>query len=163
MKKFVFILCSLLFLCSCSSAEVKPRLSDITFTAEMSRFNESFTFEGELDGKGNLVAKMTAPEEVKDLVLTLKDGKMTADYKGLVYSPVEGSLPFSSLLKDFHAPLLQIIREGLCANGEGKLSGKVENNEYTLFVAPTGLPQRLEMLGGNFTVRFLNIGVKKVE
>ncbi len=129
----------------------------------MSRFNESFTFEGELDREGNLVAKMTAPEDIKDLVLTLKDGKMTADYKGLVYSPVEGSLPFSSLLEDFYAPLSQIREEGLCASGEGKLSGKVGNNEYTLFVSPTGLPQRLEMLGGNFTVRFLNIGVKKAE
>lgn len=126
----------------------------------MSWFNESFTFEGELDGEGGLVAKMTEPEEIKDLVLTLKEGKMTADYKGFVYSPAEGSLPFSSLLEDFYAPLERIRKEGLKANGEGELSGKIGENEYTLILSPTGLPQKLTMLGGNFTVRFLKVRCK---
>ena len=94
MKKLFALLLILLCLCSCKGNEIKPKLSEISFTAQLSYFNELYVFEGEIKKDGTLIANMKEPSELSDLKLTVTPKGITADYKGLVYEANEATMPF---------------------------------------------------------------------
>lgn len=161
MKKILSTLVVLMLLCSCSDGEITPHLCGISFKAEMLYYNESYSFSGELSKDGDLTAEITAPEELSDLVITISDEGTTVNYKGLTYTPVEGTMPFSAMLEEFYNPIKAAIDTGLTASGDGKLTvgSGADKAEFTL--SPTGLPQRLELPDERFSVTFYNVSVKE--
>ena len=165
MRKIFSVLLVLLalLLCSCSSAkEIRPYLAGISFTADMTYYNESYGFDGEIFSDGTLKISMTEPEQLKDLNITVSGEGMTVEYKGLTYSPVEGSMPFSAVLEEFYNPLREIVlSDTAVADSNGVLTGSAGTLGYTLTVSPTGLPQKLEIPDERFTVKFYNVSVKE--
>ncbi len=161
MKKLVLVFFSFLVLCGCSASAVTPVLKGITFTAEMTYYNESYTFSGHILKDGSLEVIIEKPDELKDLKLSIKNDQITAEYKGLTYTPVEGTMPFSAVIKEFYDPLKEVIEKGLTADKNGILEVKSENLGYTLTLSPSGLPQRLELPDKRFSVTFYNISVKE--
>lgn len=162
MKKLLLVIMAIICLCSCSKKEVKPHLTQIAFTAELTYFNEVYTFDGEIKKDGTLLAYMKQPEELSELKLTVKPDGISADYKGLVYSANEATMPFSRIMADFYAPLNMLMGEQtLSADKNGEISGKAGDGEYILTVSPTGLPQKLELETKHITVKFYNISVKE--
>ena len=163
MKKILFLLLIFLTLCACSGGKsIEPKLSGVTFTAEMTHYNEVYSFSGEILSDGTLKAAVTAPEELKDINFTINDEGTTVEYKGLTYSPVEGSMPFSGIMEELYAPIREIISSGATANSEGLLTGGEGVRAYALTVSPTGLPQKLEIPDESFNIRFYNVSVEDV-
>lgn len=162
MKKIVSSLLVFLLFCSCSGGkEIQPQLQGITFTAEMTYYNEVYGFDGEILSDGTLKAAITAPEELKDLNLTMNDEGITVEYKGLTYSPVEGNMPFSGVMEEVYAPIREVILSGAVADSDGVLTGGEGVRAYTLTVSPTGLPQKLEIPDESFQIRFYNVSIKE--
>ncbi len=161
MKKIILVLCLLLTLCSCSGEkEVKPQLGGISFGAEVSYYNENYGFDGQLQKDGTLTAVITEPKELEGLSFTLNGDAVTVEYKGLRYTPVEGSMPFSRVMEELYAPLREIVlSETTLADKEGRVVG--EDGRYTLTVSPTGLPQKLSLPDKRFEMRFYNISVNE--
>ncbi len=161
MKRIVSVLLVLLLLCSCSSGkETAPILKGIGFSAEMTYFNEAYSFDGEINGKGALTAQMTAPKELEGLKFTLSEGTTLVEYKGLVYSPVEGTMPFSKIIEDFYGAVgLFGAETGSDADGVIKIGEGAD--EVVLTISPTGLPQKIEMPDERFAVTFYNTKILK--
>ena len=159
MKKAVLSLLLCFTLCACSSGEITPCLKGISFTAEMTYYNESYCFDGSISTQGELTAVITSPEELKDLKLILGEKGTTVEYKGITYTPVEGTMPFSAVLKNFYNPIREVMAEELLADGDGKLKTG-EGTEAAVFVfSPTGLPQTMEHRGKGFSVNFYNVSI----
>lgn len=162
MKKILSILLICLALCSCSSAKsIVPRLSGISFTADMTYYNEVYAFDGEILSDGTMKATVTSPEELSELEFTLTGEGTTVNYKGLTYSPVEGSMPFSKIMEDIYLPIREVALGDATADGNGILTGGEGSGEYSFTLSPTGLPQKLEMPDERFFVKFYNVSVKE--
>lgn len=162
MKKLILVLLILLSLCSCTKNEVSPRLKGISFTAELTYFNEEYVFDTTVQKDGTLTAYMKEPKELEELKLTVNTDGITADYKGLIYSANEATMPFSRIMEDFYLPLRRLMDEGsMSADKDGKISGKVGESKYILTVSPTGLPQKLELPDEHITVKFYNVTIKE--
>ena len=162
MKKLFAVLLILLCLCSCKGNEIKPKLSEISFTAKLTYFNELYVFDGEIKKDGTLIANIKEPSELKDLKLTVTEEVMTADYKGLVYEANEATMPFSKIISDFYSAINALGREEkLKTDKSGETTGKIGDTEYTLVLSPTGLPQSLELSVRHITVKFYNLSVKE--
>ena len=162
MKKLILVFLSLLCLCSCAKKEIRPRLTEIAFTAELTYFNEVYTFDGEILKDGTLLAYMKEPAELKELKLTVNPEGITADYKGLIYSANEATMPFSRIMSDFYTPLNMLMgNDTIKADKNGEISGTAGDTDYLLTLSPTLLPQKLELKSKHITVKFYNISVKE--
>lgn len=157
MKKLCISLLILLLLCSCGvKKEITPRLSGISFTAEINYYNENYTLDGVISKDGKFLAEIKEPEELRDLVITLDGDKTQVNYKGLVYTPLEGSMPFAGVLSEFYGQICKIIKdEPVSSTSDGIIKG----DGFTLTVSPTGLPLKLEIPDERFTFNFYNVSI----
>ena len=162
MKKLFALLLIFLCLCSCNGKEIKPQLSEISFTAELSYFNEVYIFDGEIKKDGRLIANMKEPSELSDLKLTVTPKGITADYKGLSYTANEATMPFSKIMSDFYGAVAELSKsEKLKTDKNGEAVGEIGDTGYTLVLSPTGLPQSLALDTKHITVKFYNLSVKE--
>lgn len=157
MKKFVCVFLIAVMLCSCSEKGITPKLLSTSFTAEMVYYNEKYSFSGKISEDGTLTAKITSPEDLADLVFIITPEQTNVSYKGLTFSPVEGNMPFSSVMEEFYEPINEIASSEaeLLTDSNGKLTG-VEEREYTFIFSSTGLPQQLLIPDESFSVVFYN-------
>lgn len=158
MKKIIVSFLLLVILCGCSGGEITPYLRGIAFRGEMTYYNESYSFLGSLSKEGELSLKMTAPDSLAEMVFTLNGEGTVAEYKGITYRPVEGSMPFAPVIDRFYGSLSEIMQSGETADKTGVLKHSGENS-CTLKVAPSGLPQSLEVDGDGFFIDFYNIKI----
>ena len=162
LKKLFALILILLCLCSCKGKEVKPQLSEISFTAELSYFNEGYIFDGQIKKDGTLIANMKEPEELSDLKLTVTPKGITADYKGLSYAANEATMPFSRIMSDFYSAVTELSKtQKLKTDKNGEAVGEIGDTGYTLVLSPTGLPQSLVLDAKHITVKFYNLSVKE--
>ena len=162
MKKIIGILLVILTLCSCGGKqEIKPRLQGISFTAEVTYYNEAYSLEGEILSDGTLQVAVTAPEELKGFNIHMINEDITVEYKGLTYSPIEGTMPFSGVMAELYAPIRQIVGSDIMADTEGKIKGGEGVRAYCFTFSPTGLPQKLEIPDESFEIRFYNVTIKE--
>lgn len=162
MKKILSALLVIICLCSCSSGETKPKLTNLSFSAELTYYNETYLFDGRLLDDATLKATIKQPEELKDLNLTVTPEGITAEYLGLTYTANEATMPFSKTIWDFYLPINNIINNTeAVADKNGALNGEANGNKYILTVSPTGLPQKLEIANGRILVKFYNVEIKE--
>ena len=161
MKRLILVFLVMACLCSCKGSEIKPQLTGISFTAELTYFNETYVLEAQIDKDATLTANIKEPEAIKDLNLTVNDKGITAEYLGLKYEANEATLPFSKTVWDVYLPLRHIITGGAAADKNGILEGQTEELKYRLTVSPTGLPQSLEITNKKLEIRFYNIEIKE--
>ncbi len=161
MKRFLIAIMALFCLCSCNSGDIHPKLTEISFTAELTYYNETYVLEAQMDKDATLLATIKEPEALKGLNLTVNSKGITAEYLGLKYNANEATLPFSKTVWDAYLPLYQIITSDAVADKNGVIEGQTENLKYRLAVSPTGLPLELELTNKQLTVRFYNTEIKK--
>ncbi len=164
MKKIICLLIPIVLLCSCGKkSEVKPQLTGISFDAEIVYYNENYACRCEISKEGNLTAKITEPELLKDFTLRVSRDGITADYLGITYTPTKGNMPFSGVVDSCYKALLECMEENITANfsnNQYTVKGDCEDLGYTLHLSPTGLPQKLLLPDERFSVNFYNVTIK---
>ena len=164
MKKIICLLIPLIFLCSCGKkSEVRPLVSGISFKGEIVYYNENYSCECSISPEGVLTAKIIEPEILNGFVLTVAADKITADYLGISYTPTSNNMPFSGAIDTFYKALQDCSLEDKRATLSGDeytLKGEIEDIEYTLYISPTGLPQKLLLPDERFCVNFYNVTIE---
>ena len=165
MKKIICLLVPLILLCSCGKkSEVKPILTGISFEAEIVYYNENYSCQCDISGEGVLTAKITEPEILKDFTLRVSKDTITADYLGITYTPTENNMPFSGVVDSFYKAIGECVERELTAtfsNNQYTVKGDKESLGYTLYLSPTGLPQKLLLPDESFSVNFYNVTIEK--
>ena len=160
MRKIICLILPLILLCSCGKkSEVKPNLLGISFKGEIVYFNENYTCECTVSQDGILTAKIIEPEILNGFVLTVSADKITADYLGISYTPTKNNMPFSGAIDTFYKALIDSSGQDktvTLSGDEYTVKGKTEDLEYSLYISPTGLPQKLLLPDERFSVNFYN-------
>ncbi|MBO5199783.1 MAG: hypothetical protein J6B93_00730 [Clostridia bacterium] len=162
LKRVISVFMLILLLAGCSGSKTEPSLCGISFRADMVYYNESYSFDGRISENGVLTALIIEPEELEGLEFTLDGKTTTVNYKGLIYTPVEGSMPFCRMIEDFYSPIRTLLdEEGPTADSDGNISRGKGADAFTLQLSPMGLPQTLKMPDDRFYVTFYNISVNE--
>lgn len=164
MFKKLFVLPLVLFsLCGCvEKAVVTPVLDNISFTAEMDYGDTEFTADVTLAQDAlNLV--VTKPQEIKDLTLNFSKNGVTAEFKGVTYTPDINSLPQGATAQVLFDVMNDITssQHTLTDDENCKIVGKVFSYEYILVFSPSGLPISLEIEDLDLYTKFSNVTIKQ--
>lgn len=165
MKKiFLCLTLSLLFLfgCSCKSREVTLTVRGISFSAEISYYNESYICNVNIDRNGKMTLTADSPEDLKGLTLTYTGNEVTAEYMGLTYTPRSGSMPLGNVAESIYGIIGDIEKEVETApatNGNCTVENNYNGKSYTFVFSPAGLPLSLEIPDSSFKILFNNVTV----
>ena len=135
----------------------------ISFKGELVYYNENYSCECSVSQDGVLTAKIIEPEILSGFVLTVTKDKITADYLGIYYTPTTNNMPFSGAIDSFYKALQECCLEDKRATLSGEeyiLKGDVGDLDYTLYLSPTGLPQKLLLPDERFSVNFYNVTIE---
>lgn len=159
MKKLLCIF-SLLLLVGCTNAStIKPVTRNLTFTAELTYYNEFYEISGEINQNGKMTLKILQPDDLKDITFTVTNGNIKADFKGLSYnlnSPNQTNA-ISFIYNAFKDEAPKVYEN----NNEFFIKGQFDNFEYKMFIGQSGLPLEIIDSSGRFNVIFKNPGIKK--
>jgi len=160
MKKIIFIVLSLILLCGCGDKTVTPVTRQISFTANITYYNEQFVCETNVDKDGVTQMTVVSPETLKGLSFTVNESGITAEFLGLKYTPKTENMPYSivtytvyELLNAAHNRKLE-LNEKNCI-----LSGKLGERPFTLTVSPAGMLLKAQIPDDSFTVEFFDMTV----
>lgn len=153
----------LVFLIACNadnSRVVKPNLQSISFTADITYYNENYTADCIIGSNGDLRVVMTSPDSLKDLSLEYSGNNCKVIYNELVIDNAESYLPETfpvKLLKDIikSAEKAQVVQD----DKKIIIKGNYKGNNYYLSLAPTGLPIALDLPDYGMSVAFKNVAV----
>lgn len=163
MKRIFCTILVLLTLTACSGKkEVTPLLCGISFTADITYYNENYKGECTVSADGALTLKLTEPKDLSGYTVTLSKEGITAEYLGLSFTPTVNNMPASSVLTDFY----NCYYEAAFSDEDAKSTGdgyQLQDDEYTLWLTAMGLPQKAELPDESFCVYFYNVAVSKHE
>lgn len=166
MKRLFIICVSVFLLVGCSKNEgKKPILNDISFTADITYYNEKYTAKGSVDGKGNLCLEMIEPSELSGMVFTVDDRGVKVEYKGLTFSPNVNSLS-GSAADMIYSGFSAVRQENVDYEYGDKnytVTAKNNNTEFVLCYSPSGLPLEIKSSSGVFKTQFYDIKTLKNE
>ncbi|MBR4073531.1 MAG: hypothetical protein IKK24_06270 [Clostridia bacterium] len=164
MKKILFCILVLLLATACSKPvkTVAPILEDISFDLDVTYYNENYSLKGETDDSDEMRLTVTEPEELNGMILTIDDGKLNVEYKGLTHSPTNQELFGNAgiiIERIFESAEDKIPKDK--SDGNYSISGKAQGKEYTFTFSPSGYPIRLEVPTEGFVAEFSNVTVKR--
>lgn len=166
MKKLFPLFFSLIFLCGCSAqtAKVKPVLSGITFETRLSFYNEVFCCSGAISKEGELTLTVNEPETIKGMKLMVKKDSLTAEFKGLTYTPKTEKLPAANVAQSLYSAL----SDALYRNPQVKTQDNnffiesAENDKYyKIILTESGFPISMEIPSAALTAEFSNVSIIK--
>lgn len=166
--KWCRLLCVIFFISVISGCNTKnvviPVLTNLQFTAQIEKYNESYSCQTNIDANGVMKIKVNAPELIEGMLLTFDESGVTAQYKGITYTPKTESMPIGNV-----AQLMYVVFNDLSNNTEislkdrenCKIIGRTNDKEYTFTYSPAGLPLTLEIPDDGFKITFEDVTVMK--
>lgn len=164
MKKIISVLSLvILFLCACGEKKISvtPVTSGISFTAELTYYNECFEADVTVAKNGETDMEITSPDTIKGLVLHFNGEEITAKYAGLEYKADFKSLPEGACCARLYEILKDTFNEDATVNSEENsyyIMRDSKDISYKLYLGATGLPISAEDNSG-FTVNFKNVTI----
>lgn len=160
-KKILVLPLILLTLCGClEKRTVMPILNDITFTAEIDYGEDEFVCDLFVSD-GALKVILNEPEEIKDLTLIVNKNGVTAEFKGVTYTPDINSMPQGAFVKLLFNILNDISNNDslVCDDENCKITGRLDGYEYEFTFSPSGLPISLYIDQIDLKIDFKNVTV----
>ncbi|MBE6769856.1 MAG: hypothetical protein E7548_03775 [Ruminococcaceae bacterium] len=166
MKRILSLVFSLVFLCGCAAkaTNVKPVLSGITFEARLSFYNEVFCCSGAVSKEGELTLRVNEPQTIKGMKITVKKDHLSAEFKGLTYTPKTEKLPFANVAQ----VLYSVLSDALYRNPQVKVQDNkffiesAENDKYyKIILTEAGFPVSMEIPSAALTAEFSNVSILK--
>lgn len=164
MKKIISVLSLvILFLCACGEKKiaVTPVTSGISFTAELTYYNECFEADVTVAKNGETDMEITSPDTIKGLVLHFNGEEITVKYAGLEYRADFKSLPEGACCARLYEILKDTFNEDVTVTSEENsyyIMRDSKDISYKLYLGATGLPISAEDNNG-FTVNFKNVTI----
>lgn len=164
MKKIISVLSLvILFLCACGEKKISvtPVTSGISFTAELTYYNECFEADVTVAKNGETDMEITSPDTIKGLVLHFNGEEITAKYAGLEYKADFKSLPEGACCARLYEILKDTFNEDVTVTSEENsyyIMRDSKDISYKLYLGATGLPISAEDNSG-FTVNFKNVTI----
>lgn len=163
MRKILTIICVVLLfcLCGCSSKEITPLTNNISFTAHISYYNESYETNVSISKSGVFTMEITDPDILRGIKFIFADGSVKANYNGIEYAPNENNTQFFGVADKIHSVFDSI--KGVTAkedDGIYVIEGEINGDEFEIEFGGAGLPLNLKMYD-NISVRFSNAKILK--
>ena len=162
MKRVVCLILLVLTLTSCSGQEkVESKLTDISFTAEISYYNEKYSADCTIDKENVLRAVIKIPETLEGFALTVSEKGITAEYLGIKYNPTDSNMPFAGVLEQTYDRLLEVTKSGTVKREDNtyKITVGEGADKAVLSITEGGLPILLEIPDERFFVEFYNVTI----
>ncbi len=152
----------LVMLCGCAHKNnVTPVLDNISFTAEIDYGDNEFTADVSVTQDAiNLV--VTEPQEIKDLSLNITPNGITAEFKGVTYTPDVGSLPQGAIAQVLYEVFNDIRASqdtAICDEENCEISSQANGYKYEFTFSPSGLPISLKVDQLDLDIDFKNVTV----
>ena len=167
MKRAVIsVLILIMFLCGCGSKNktAVPVTKGVSFTADVTYYNECYTCDVVVDENGVMTATVTYPEELSGVKLMFDGENVTAEYLGLTYTLKTDTMPLGNVALSIYNVFAHIAENGLTAEQDESnciIENEIDGEEYEFVFAPSGLPLELKMPDKELNVIFNNVTVKK--
>ena len=160
----VFIL--IIFLCGCGGKNktATPVTKGVSFTADVTYYNECYTCDVAVDEKGIMSATVTSPEELFGVKLMFDGENVTAEYLGLTYTLKTDTMPLGNVALSIYNVFSHIAENGLTAEQDESnciIENEIGGEKYEFIFAPSGLPLELKMPQKELRVIFNNVTVKE--
>lgn len=155
---------SALLLCACGAAapDITPYTKGITFTADITLYNECCSAEVTVSKEGEARFELVSPESVEGLALIFSGSEVRAEFGELEYDYSVSPLDESGMCGRLYAIIADTFDPETKATAEADLiyvSGRTQDAEYRLYLGATGLPISAESANGSFTAVFKNVTV----
>ncbi len=159
MKKFLCII-SLFLLAGCTAeSNIKPVTRNITFTAEMTYYNEYYEMAVEIYTNGDAKISLTHPEELKGLTFNIKNGGLSAEFDGI---KIETDDSYKTAAVNFLYSAFKNEEQKVYKNDDRFFTkGKCDSGEYTMYISGTGLPLKICDSADRFEIIIKNITMQK--
>ncbi len=158
MKKIISLIMIIGLLCGCGGKMRSAVTRQISFTADITYYNEQFKAAVETDGSGNMIMELLSPEDIAGLKFIVSKDEIKALMMGLTYSPDTDNMP--------SAIAASCIYEMLSEAGEmkfkveeknGVLKGNACDRPFTLTVSAAGYPIEGAIPDDRFDVKFSDV------
>ena len=163
-KALAVVLLIILVMCGCGKKnDIELKTKNISFVAEVSYYNESYSFKTKIDAKGNMSATVIKPDSFKDLTFDFSKGKTTAEFMGISYVPQNGKLPANNAAKVIYEAMIDVSSNKDVDEKDGKnfvAEGKIDNRKYVFVFSPAGFPLSLELTDEGYKAVFNNLTVE---
>lgn len=165
MKKIISVLLlAVFFLCACgeNKANITPVTRGISFTAELTYYNECCEANVTVAKNGETDMEITSPDTIKGLVFHFNGTEVTAKYAGLEYKTDFKALPESACFTKLYEILRDSFKEDISVTSEGDsycISRDSSDISYKLYLGATGLPISAEEKSSGFTAYFKNVTI----
>ena len=166
MKRILPLIFSLVFLCSCAgtAANVKPLLSGIAFDVKLTFYNEVFCCSGEMLKDDTLTLTVNEPQTIKGMKLTVKKDLLSAEFKGLTYTPKTEKLPAANVAQVLHTALADAVYRNpqvKAQDGAFFIESAPNDKYYKIILTEAGFPISAEIPAAALTAEFSNVNIIK--
>ena len=151
----------LLLLCGCGKPKaVTPALDNISFIAEIDYGDTEFAANASI-AEDTLNLVVTKPQEIKDLTLNITKNGVTAEFKGVTYTPNINSIPGGAIAQVLYDILNDIAgnKTANCDEENCEIEGSVNGYQYEFTFSPSGLPISLQIDDLDLEIEFKNVTV----
>lgn len=168
MKKIISVLSFLVLAVSlCACGEKKPSVTPVTrgisFTAEVTYYNESCEAEVTVAKDGRTDMELISPDTIKGLTFHFEEGEVTAEYLGLEYKTDFKALPEGACCIRLYEILKDTFDEEISVAAEGEnycILRNIGDGGYKLYLGGSGLPISAEEPQGRFSASFKNVKIE---
>ncbi len=166
MKRILSLVFSLIFLCGCAAktTNVKPVLSGIAFDAKLTFYNEVFECSAEISKDNTLTLTVNEPQTIKGMKLTVKKDHLSAEFKGLTYTPKTEKLPFANVAQVLYSALSDAVyRNPTVKQQDNTFFIESAKNEkyYKITLTEAGFPICVDIPSAALTAEFSNVSIIK--
>ena len=164
MKNRVMLAVLVLFLiisgCKQSDKSIELKLNAISFTADITYYNENYIADCVINDEGDFSAQLTSPENLTGLKFSYNGTECIIEYNGIKIDKAENILPQSSAVGVINE-IMKTVDGASITNGKGnyELKGSANGSDYTLTFAPSGLPISLQVSDLGMKVLFKNVKI----
>ena len=167
MKKTIAIFSAIITLfsfsaCSEKRSNISPLTKGITFTAELTYYNECYEGFVTVSDSGDMDIEITSPDTIKGLSFHFDKSGVTAKYLGLEYKYDTDALPEGIVCTNLYEIIRDTQREDAAVIADKDdyfILGNTGKINYKMFVGATGLPISAEDEKSGFKVGFKNVTV----
>lgn len=148
--------------CAEKRSNISPLTKGITFTAELTYYNECYESLVSVSQNGDMDIEITAPDTIKGLSFHFDESGVTAKYSGLEYKYDTKALPegivctcLYNIFRDTQKPDAAVIadKDVYC------ILGNTGKTDYKMYVGATGLPISAEDEKSGFKADFKNVTI----